>query len=86
MKNEILRMCVVCRQMKDKRTITRIVKNKQGEFFVDKTGKMNGRGAYVCLEPTCMAKLQKQKLLNKVFKCQLPDEIYKQLENECEKN
>lgn len=86
MKNEILRMCVVCRQMKDKRSMTRIVKNKQGEFFLDKSGKMNGRGAYVCLDATCMAKLQKQKTLNKVFKCQVPDEIYKQLENECDKN
>ncbi len=82
MKNEILRMCVVCREMKDKKTMTRIVKNKQGEFFIDKTGKMNGRGAYVCSEPTCRAKLQKQKILNKAFKCQLPEEIYKQLENE----
>ena len=85
MKNETLRMCIVCREMKDKRSLTRIVKNKQGEIFVDKTGKAGGRGAYVCSESACRAKLKKQKVLNKAFKCQVPDEVYQQLESECEK-
>lgn len=83
MKNETLRMCVACRQMKDKRTLTRVVKNKEGQFFVDPTGKISGRGAYVCHEPECLTKLKKQKVLNKAFKCQVPDEIYQKLENEC---
>ncbi len=83
MKNETLRMCVVCRQMKDKRTLTRIVKNKENKFFVDKTGKQAGRGAYVCDSQECMSKLKKQKILNKAFKCEVPVEIYEELEKEC---
>ena len=36
---EKIRMCVVCRGQSDKKTLLRIVKNKDGEIFVDKTGK-----------------------------------------------
>ena len=41
------RMCIACRQMKDKRQLVRIVKNKEGQISVDLTGKQNGRGAYI---------------------------------------
>ena len=82
MKNETLRMCIVCREMKDKRTLTRVVKNKQGEIFVDKTGKAGGRGAYVCSESACRAKLKKQKSLNKAFKCNIDENIINQIEEE----
>lgn len=36
---ETLRMCIACRNMKDKRQLTRIIKDKEGNIFVDKTGK-----------------------------------------------
>ena len=61
------RKCVVCRGQSDKKTLLRIVKNKEGQIFVDKTGKANGRGAYVCKNKECFEKLQKQKGLNRAF-------------------
>lgn len=70
------RMCVVCREMKDKKNLTRVVKNKDGQIFIDSSGKANGRGAYVCDSPECRKKLIKSKMLNKAFKCTVPDEIY----------
>ncbi len=79
---EILRMCVVCRQMKDKRGLLRIVKDKEGNIFVDITGKKNGRGAYICKDLNCLAKLKKQKVLNKVFKTNINEEVYKQIEED----
>ena len=42
-----LRMCVVCRQMKEKSELLRVTKNG-GEFSVDVSGKLPGRGAYIC--------------------------------------
>lgn len=76
------RMCIVCRKMADKKELIRIVKNKEGEIFIDRTGKKNGRGAYICKDAECLKKLVKQKTLNKAFKTNISDEIYKSLEEE----
>ncbi len=81
---EKLRMCIVCRDQSDKKELLRIVKNKNGEIFVDKTGKANGRGAYVCKEKECYAKLCKTKALNKAFKCNVPQEVYEKIGVEIE--
>ena len=77
---ESQRMCICCRQMKDKRDLLRVVKNKEGDIFVDTTGKKNGRGAYVCKDSECLKKLKKNKVLNKAFKCNVQDEVYSLIE------
>lgn len=79
---ETLRMCVACREMKDKRSMIRVVKDKEGNIFIDPTGKKNGRGAYVCKDKNCFNKLKKQKSLNKAFKCNIDEIIINQLEEE----
>lgn len=79
MKEKPLRMCVVCRNMKPKAELIRVVKNKDGEVFVDKTFKANGRGAYVCRDEQCLTKCIKQKILNKVFKAPIEDSQYESL-------
>ncbi len=73
------RMCIVCRQMKDKSELIRVVKPKEGAFSVDETGKVSGRGAYICLSKTCAEKLEKQKSLNKTFKTNVNESVYKTL-------
>ena len=70
-----IRTCIVCRTALPKKELNRIVKSGE-EIFFDKTGRANGRGAYVCSNPECMKKLKKQKVLNKVFACQVEDEVY----------
>lgn len=45
-----LRKSVVSGEVIDKRDLLRIVKNKEGEIFIDPTGKKNGRGAYIKLD------------------------------------
>ena len=79
---EKLRMCIACRTMQDKRNLTRIVKDKEGNIFIDETGKKNGRGAYICKNEECLNKLLKQKSLNKAFKTNVNDEIYQKLKEE----
>ncbi len=76
---ERLRMCIVCRNMYDKRQLNRIVKDKEGNVFYDETGKKNGRGAYVCSNEECLKKLAKNRILNKAFKMQINEETYNQI-------
>ena len=79
-KKETLRMCIACREMKDKKDLLRIVKNKEGKIFVDLTGKANGRGAYICKDLNCLQKLKKQKILNKTFKMMIDEDVYSEIE------
>ena len=74
-----MRMCTVCREMKTKKELFRVVKTNEGNIFVDLTFKANGRGAYICRCKECVEKAKKAKTLNKQFECQVGDEIYQQL-------
>ena len=79
---ERLRMCIACRQMQDKKELIRIVKDKEGNIFIDESGKKNGRGAYICKNEECLKKLIKNKSLNRAFKCEINAEIYSALQEE----
>ncbi len=63
-KHTPLRSCVVCRAKLDKRQLTRIVHNDTAGVVVDPTGKLNGRGAYICPNPACWTKMVQGKLLD----------------------
>ena len=77
-----VRMCSVCRNHFEKPYLIRIVKNKSGQIFVDKTFKAEGRGAYVCKSDACLQKLEKTKALNRAFKCDVPTHIYSEIKGE----
>lgn len=77
-----LRMCIACRELKEKRDLLRVVKNSDGKIFIDFTSKAQGRGAYICDRPECIAKLKKQRLLNKVFSCAVDESVYTEIEEE----
>ncbi len=75
MKNIPERTCIVCRKKGDKKGFIRIVKNKDG-IFLDKSGKIAGRGAYICDSADCLAKCKKTKALNRAFKQEISEETY----------
>lgn len=77
-----LRMCIACREMIPKKDMLRAVKNAEGEIRLDFSGKAPGRGAYICNKAECVAKLAKQKLLNRVFSADVPKEVYEGIEEE----
>lgn len=81
-KIEPKRMCVACREMKEKREMFRVVKNAAGEIFADFSGKAEGRGAYICNNDECVKRLKKQRLLNKAFSAPVSDEVYRRIEEE----
>lgn len=79
MKNIPKRTCIGCNEIKTKKELIRIVKNKEGNIFVDKTSKANGRGAYLCDNIECLEKLIKTKKLERTFENAIDNEIYNQL-------
>ena len=68
------RMCVACREHSAKRTLVRIVRTPAGEVKVDPTGKMNGRGAYLCDRPACWERALKTQTLARALNTELGPE------------
>ena len=79
-----LRKCTGCQEMKNKKELIRIVRNDEGEFSLDRTGKKPGRGAYICPNGDCLAKAQKSRGLERSFKAAVPKDVYEQLLGELE--
>lgn len=77
-----LRKCTGCGEMKPKKELVRVVKTPEGEISLDPTGKMNGRGAYICKNAECLKKAHKSNRIEKALSCTVPDEIYNKLEQE----
>ena len=77
-----MRQCVGCRVSKDKRELIRVVRTPEGEIKTDITGKLNGRGAYLCNDPECLMKARRNRGLERALKLVIPDEIYTRLEEE----
>lgn len=64
---------------KSKNDLIRIVKNKNDEINIDRTGKLDGRGAYICDNVQCLEKIIKSKRLEKIFDKEISNEIYEKL-------
>lgn len=75
-----LRKCVVTNEMRPKQEMVRVVRNKEGEVFVDETGKQNGRGAYLTIDRAVFQEARDKKILNKVFQAEIDDSIYDELD------
>ena len=69
-------------EMKPKKELVRIVKNKTGEISLDPDGRKPGRGAYICLSGECAANAKKKKALARVFSCKVEDEMYESIVRE----
>ena len=68
------RMCVVCRNMKPKEELLRVVKF-DGTFSVDTQGKLPGRGAYICRYGDCAEKYETKRSFERAFKSALPPQL-----------
>lgn len=73
------RKCVVCGELKDKKDLLRIVKNKEEGILIYESGKKNGRGAYVCKSKACIEEALRTNKLNRVFRTEVPEELYEEL-------
>ena len=81
-----MRQCLGCREHKPKRELVRIVRSPEGQVSLDRSGRMNGRGAYLCRNPECLRRAVKAKALERAFETAVPDEVLERLESELEHN
>ena len=77
-----LRRCTGCNEMKNKKELVRVVKNKEGQISLDLTGKKAGRGAYICRDASCFQKARKNRGLERALSSKIPEEVYDSMEKE----
>ena len=79
MKKVPLRTCMGCNSKKTKKELIRIVKDKQNNVSIDRTGKKEGRGAYICDDVNCLEKVIKSKRLERVLDIAISEQTYNEL-------
>lgn len=77
-----MRKCTGCNEMKPKKELVRVVRTPDGNVVVDKTGKLSGRGAYICPQIKCLNSAKKTKRFETAFDVAIPEEVYISLEKE----
>ena len=78
------RQCMGCRERKAKKEMIRVVRTVDGTVTLDFSGKLGGRGAYVCPDPQCLNKCMKSKSLDRALETAIPDVVYERLAKEME--
>ncbi|MBQ2893650.1 MAG: YlxR family protein [Oscillospiraceae bacterium] len=78
------RQCMGCRERKAKKDMIRVVRTTEGTVSLDFSGKLNGRGAYVCPDMECLKKAQKSRALERCLEIEIPQEVYDRLTREME--
>ena len=73
-----------CRERMDKKALIRVVRTTDGNVQLDFSGKLNGRGAYICPKADCLKKARKSKALDRSLEVPIPEEVYDRLEREIE--
>ena len=78
------RQCMGCRERKAKRELIRVVRLTDGNVSLDFSGKLNGRGAYICPKAECLQKARKAKALERSLETEVPEQVYERLNKELE--
>ena len=74
-----MRKCALCGEQKTKSALIRVVRTPEGEVLLDRTGKQNGRGVYMCRSVDCLKKARKSGRLASSLSCVIPEDIYDEL-------
>ena len=78
------RQCVGCREMKDKKSLIRVVKSPEGQVSLDFIGKKPGRGAYLCRDTACLKKVMKSRAVERSLDVTIPEDVWARLLEEME--
>ena len=79
-----MRKCTGCGTVRPKKELIRVLKTPEGEIKIDKTGRANGRGAYICDNVECLEKAKKTGGLARSLSASVPDDVYDNLVKEIE--
>jgi len=71
-----MRKCVACQEMMPKKSLMRIVRTPDHEVKWDPSGKVSGRGAYLCAKDSCLETAEKKKALERALKTDVSKEVY----------
>lgn len=74
-----LRKCISCGENKSKKELIRVVKTNENEVLIDLTGKVNGRGAYICPNLKCFELAHKSKKISRALQIEINDQLYEKL-------
>ena len=77
-----LRRCLGCGESFPKKDLMRVVRSPEGEVALDFTGKMSGRGAYVCKRSACFQKARKAKRFQNNLEISISEEVLDALAQE----
>ncbi|MBR2309749.1 MAG: YlxR family protein [Oscillospiraceae bacterium] len=80
------RQCMGCRERKAKKELIRVVRTPEGAVCLDFSGKLNGRGAYICPNPECLKKARKAKSLERSLEVAIDETVYDRLDKEMVQN
>ncbi|MCL2339791.1 MAG: YlxR family protein [Actinomycetia bacterium] len=78
-KRPAIRTCVACRQSRPRPELARIVRQSDGTVQLDRSGRLAGRGAYLCLNPDCFSQARRQHRLERALQVPINDQLYDQL-------
>ena len=76
------RRCTGCGEHFPKNTLIRVLRTPEGEVVLDLTGKMSGRGAYICKSAVCLKKARKSRRIESSLECSISEELYEKMEEE----
>ena len=76
------RTCTGCGEHFPKNTLIRVLRTPEGEVVLDLTGKMSGRGAYICKSAVCLKKARKSRRIESSLECSISEELYEKMEEE----
>jgi len=75
-------MCVACREMRPKKELIRVVRTPEGAVVLDRTGRANGRGAYLCDSVDCLNRAIKSRALDRALEIKLEAEVLESIRGE----
>ncbi len=75
------RQCVGCREMKNKKDLLRVVRTSDGAVL-DFSGRLPGRGAYLCPNAACLKRARKSRALERALEVEIPEQVYMAMEKE----
>ncbi len=81
-----MRMCTACREMRAKKELLRVVRTAEGTLAFDATGKLNGRGAYLCRSAACLERALKTRALERALEAPVGESLREALQMEIERN
>ena len=75
-----IRTCVGCGKERPRGELVRVVRTPSGEILLDRTGRLPGRGAYLCPNRSCLEQAAKKKRLARTLRVAVPEEVMMQVE------